>query len=87
MFRALIRESPTGLPAGELAAALDTPANTLSFHLKELSHAQLVTSRREGRSVVYSIANPAVKELLAYLVEDCCQGRPELCETKPGICC
>jgi len=72
LFRRLVQRGSEGLPAGEIAAALGVPAPTLSFHLAHLSRAGLVTSRREGRSIVYSAAYPAIQELVAYLYENCC---------------
>ena len=68
-----------GRMAGELGQALAMPGATLSFHLKELSHSGLVTSRREGRSIIYSAAYPALSGLVAFVMRDCCQGHPEVC--------
>ncbi len=72
VFRRLVERGPAGLPAGEIAAALGVPAPTLSFHLAHLARAGLVNSRREGRSVIYSVTYPAIQELVAYLYENCC---------------
>lgn len=79
IFRALVRaHAPTpdrgGLAAGEIAAALAVTPATLSFHLKELAHAGLVRSRREGRSIVYNADLGAMERLVAFLLEDCCRG-------------
>lgn len=79
IFRALIRaHSPKdgegGLAAGEIGEALGVPPATLSFHLKELAHAGLVTSRRDGRSIVYKADLAAMQGLTEFLLEDCCQG-------------
>lgn len=79
IFRALVRaHSPKdgegGLAAGEISEALNVVAATLSFHLKEMSHAGLVTSRREGRSIIYKANLDAMRELTNFLLEDCCQG-------------
>ena len=79
IFRLLVPAGTTGLPAGEIADRLDLPPATLTFHLKELSRAGLVASRREGRSIIYSLRRRAMGELLAFLAKDCCQGQPELC--------
>jgi DNA-binding transcriptional ArsR family regulator len=84
VFRLLVPAGPTGLPAGEIAEELDIPAATLTFHLKELSHAGLIDSEREGRSIRYSLRVEGIQELLNYLLHDCCKGRPELCG--PGEC-
>lgn len=83
-FRLLVREAPDGLPAGTIAERLGIPGPTLSFHLNQLSAAGLVVSRREGRSIIYAANHAGVRDLLAFLVEDCCQGRPELCAPVRG---
>ena len=79
IFRALVRahsphEKDAGLSAGAVAEALGVAAPTLSFHLKELSRAGLVSSRRDGRSIVYTANLGAMSALTNYLIEDCCQG-------------
>ena len=78
-FRLLVRAGHEGLPAGEIARAVDIPANTLSAHLTVLSHAGLVRSRREGRSVIYTAVFEAMAELLLFLTQDCCHGNPAIC--------
>lgn len=78
-FRLLVVAGPEGMPAGEISEELAIPPATLSFHLKELVHAGLIESRRESRSIRYSLCVAAVRELFEFLMEDCCQGRPELC--------
>lgn len=75
-FRLLVRAGPDGMAAGEIARRLDIPANTLSTHLAVLGHADLVSRRRTGRSVIYCARYPAMRELLDYLQEDCCKGLP-----------
>lgn len=82
VFRLLVTCGHDGLPAGKIAEELHIPNATLSFHLKELLNAGLVDQRREGRSIIYSFNVEAVRALLAFLMEDCCQGRPELCDPK-----
>ena len=79
IFRRLVRAGPEGESAGEIAEALRTPAPTLSFHLKELERAGLVAQRRESRSIIYAAQYASMRELLAFLIEDCCAGRPEIC--------
>ncbi|MEO1845053.1 MAG: metalloregulator ArsR/SmtB family transcription factor [Roseibacillus sp.] len=79
VFRYLVRIGPEGTAAGDLAHDLDIAPNTLSFHLKELTRAELITFRREGRSIIYSLRPHGIRDLLAYLTQDCCQGRSELC--------
>jgi len=78
-FRRLVEAGEGGMAAGALAEALGVPANTLSAQLGVLASADLVESRRAGRSVIYRVRFDAMQALLRYLVEDCCQGRPELC--------
>ncbi len=63
-----------GLPAGELAERLNVSASSLSFHLKEMQWNELVHSRKEGRSVIYTANLAAMQNLMAYLLEDCCAG-------------
>jgi ArsR family transcriptional regulator len=74
IFRALIGAAPQGLTPGSLAATLDVPASTLSFHLKELMHAGLVTQERDGRSLIYRPDIAHMNGLLEYLTAHCCQG-------------
>lgn len=71
-FRLLVEAGHSGLPAGALSAALGTPHNTLSFHLNHLSHAGVVSSRKDGRSVIYSANFAAVQDLIGFMVKDCC---------------
>ena len=75
IFRLLVKSGPAGLPAGEIAAHLGLPGATLSFHLKELRQAGLVTCRRAGRSLIYAADFAAMGGLVAYLTENCCGGR------------
>jgi ArsR family transcriptional regulator len=74
IFRALIRAGPQGMTPGELSAALDVPGSTLSFHLKELTYAGLVSQEREGRNLIYRPSIEQMNALLAYLTARCCQG-------------
>lgn len=76
IFRALVVAGPEGLTPGALAAQLGIAANALSFHLKELAHAELVSQERQGRHVLYRAAFPAMNGLLDYLSENCCEGAP-----------
>ncbi|MFK5921996.1 MAG: metalloregulator ArsR/SmtB family transcription factor [Verrucomicrobiota bacterium] len=79
IFRYLVRVGDEGVCAGDLAEEFDLPKPTLSFHLKELVHSGLVDSRREGRSIIYQLRVEGMRDLMTFLSDDCCQGRPELC--------
>ena len=76
IFRALVQAGSEGLPAGAIAQAVDAPASTLSFHLKDLAGSGLVTSRHDGRFIYYAANYPAMSELVTFLTEKCCQGMP-----------
>jgi ArsR family transcriptional regulator len=80
VFRLLVRAGTTGLPAGEIASSLGTVQNTTSAHLKVLDHAGLIRAERDGRIVRYFADMTGIRDLLAYLMEDCCNGAPELCQ-------
>lgn len=83
-FRLLLESGPDGMPAGAISAALDIPHNTLSSHLSILARADLVTSTRRGRSVIYRVNLEGVQALLEFLMQDCCQGSPEVCASVLG---
>jgi DNA-binding transcriptional ArsR family regulator len=74
IFRALVGAGPQGLAPGVLSAMLDVPASTLSFHLKELAHAGLVSQERDGRHLIYRPSLERMNALLSYLTAHCCQG-------------
>ena len=78
-FRQLVRLTPEGIPAGELARDLDVPASTLSSHLAILERAGLVTSERQGRTILYRADLDGARDLVQFLVKDCCRGQPERC--------
>ena len=86
VFRLLVRRGPAGLPAGEISERVRVPPTTLSFHLAQLSHAGLVTSRRQGRSILYAADYGAMRGLMGFLTENCCQeeGCPPRPATKGG---
>jgi DNA-binding transcriptional ArsR family regulator len=73
VFRLLVEYGEAGAPAGALSEALHIPHNTLSFHLSHMSHASLVVSRREGRSIIYRANFEFFSGLIRYMVEDCCR--------------
>ena len=79
VFRLLVKQGTQGLVAGEIASALDLPPTNLSFHLKAMTHAGLVTATQEGRFQRYRADLKLMVDLIAYLTEECCGGRPELC--------
>ncbi|MDQ2804918.1 MAG: helix-turn-helix domain-containing protein [Pseudomonadota bacterium] len=79
IYRLLVQAGPEGLPAGRIGDQFGLPSATLAFHLKELKHADLVTFRREGRSLIYATLFPTMTGLLGYLTENCCQGDPMAC--------
>lgn len=76
IFRTLVQVGPAGLPAGQLAEQLGIAPSSLSFHTKELVYAGLVSSRHEGRFVIYSAHIDGMNHLLSYLTENCCGGNP-----------
>ena len=78
VFRLLVKAGPDGMTAGDIAAAVGLAASTMSHHLGALERAGLAQSRRAGRSVIYAADYAGTRRLLAFLMEDCCQGRPEL---------
>ncbi|MFA6207237.1 MAG: metalloregulator ArsR/SmtB family transcription factor [Methylocystis sp.] len=87
IFRLLMRAGPKGLAAGQIGERLALPPATLSFHLSQLKHADLITFRRESRSLIYSAAYPVMNALLAYMTENCCQGAAASCEAAAPATC
>lgn len=79
VFRLLVKHEPEGLAAGEIAAALAVPQNTMSAHLAVLARAGLVMSERKSRSIIYRADLATVQNLTSFMVEDCCGGRAEQC--------
>ncbi|WP_079591459.1 ArsR/SmtB family transcription factor [Bosea thiooxidans] len=79
VFRLLVSAEPEGLAAGEIARRLEVPHNTMSSHLGILSRAGLIRSERFSRSIVYRANLDALRSALAFLLKDCCGGRPEIC--------
>lgn len=81
VFRLLVVAGPEGMAAGELAQQLGVAPSALSFHLKDLTHAELLTSRPDGRKIIYSASFGTMNELIQYLTTNCCHG--EACEVEP----
>ena len=79
VFRLLVRTGEAGTSAGEIAREIGVLPNTLSTHLAILAQAGLIHSRRDGRSIVYSVDYDGMQALLQFLIADCCDGRPEIC--------
>jgi ArsR family transcriptional regulator, arsenate/arsenite/antimonite-responsive transcriptional repressor len=79
VFRLLIKHEPEGLAAGEIAKKLAVPQNTMSAHLAVLSRAGLVAARRIGRSIVYRADLVRFQAVMLFMLNDCCDGRPEIC--------
>lgn len=91
IFRMLIAAGPRGVAAGRIGEALAVAPATLSFHLKELAHAGLTSSRQEGRFIYYSADFEQMAALMSFLTQNCCQGMPQECltvmETALDGCC
>lgn len=79
VFRLLVQAGVMGVAAGEIARRLDVPPSSLSANLNILAHAGLIRSRRQGRSIIYTAQYDHMRDLLGFLVEDCCGGSPEIC--------
>jgi DNA-binding transcriptional ArsR family regulator len=85
IFRSLVVKGSEGLTPALLAQELGMPANTLSFHLKELMHADLISQERSGRNLIYRAQYDRMNAVLAFLTQNCCQG--EACEVRPEEIC
>lgn len=85
IFRLLVEAGPQGVAAGEIARRMEMLPNTLSANLNVLSHAGLIGSRREGRSILYAADYAAMTGLLGFLMQDCCNGAPEICAPLEGL--
>lgn len=83
VFRLLVQAGPEGMAATRIAVQLDISPSSLSFHLKELTHAGLITPRQDGRFVIYSAQFTTMNDLIAFLTDNCCGGAP--CDV-PGAC-
>lgn len=89
ILRHLVVAGPDGLAAGAVAERVEVSPSNVSFHLKELERAHLLSARRDGRSIVYRAEYHAISGLIRFLLEDCCSGRPEIClpAVKLATCC
>ena len=85
VYRLLVEAGPEGMPAGDVARALDLAPNTLTFHFDRLRIAGLVTVRREGRSMIYAAQFDTMNRLLGYLTDQCCGGQPEKCAPRSNV--
>jgi ArsR family transcriptional regulator len=85
ILRLLIKAGDDGVSAGAIAEDLGVSASNISFHLKELERAGLITQRRESRSIIYAADYPGLRGLIEFLMMDCCAGRPEI--TGPIVAC
>jgi ArsR family transcriptional regulator, arsenate/arsenite/antimonite-responsive transcriptional repressor len=83
VFRLLIQVGPSGMAASKIGENLDIPPSSLSFHLKELAHAGLITQRQEGRFVIYAANIDTMNALMVFLTDNCCGGNPcsPVCQT------
>lgn len=78
-FRMLVRAGPNGVPSGEIAERLAIAPTRMSFHLATLERSGLIASRRDGRRILYAASYNDMRQLLGFLTEDCCDGKPEIC--------
>ncbi len=86
IFRTLVVAGPEGIAAGEIAQQLGISPSSLSFHLKDLTHAELVSPRQEGRFVIYTANFDAMTSLIGFLTENCCAGAPCAASDLPNCC-
>ncbi|MBB4569722.1 ArsR/SmtB family transcription factor [Rhizobium leucaenae] len=89
IVRMLVVAGPEGMPAGTIAEKLEVSPSNISFHLKELDRAGLVSQQREARSIIYTANYDALSGLVRFLMDDCCGGHPEICApaAKVAACC
>ncbi len=84
IVRLLVRAGPDGLAAGAVAEAVGASPSNVSFHLKDLEHAGMITARRASRSIIYAASYDTLRGLVDFLMTDCCAGRPEICAPAKG---
>ena len=97
VFRLLVKQRPEGLAAGEIARRLDVPHNTMSNHLTILARSGLISAERHSRNMIYRVELEVVRELVLFMLRDCCNGQSELCApliddlnnsfSSSGVCC
>ncbi|KIO49024.1 helix-turn-helix transcriptional regulator [Nitrosospira sp. NpAV] len=91
IFRLLVQVGPEGIPVGQIGEEVKVAPATLSFHLKELSHAGLISSRQESRFIFYTVNFERMAAIMTFLTQNCCQGMPQECltvaETPLSSCC
>ncbi len=80
IVRLLVQAGPDGMPAGAIGEAVAASSSRVSFHLSHLERAGLIQSRRDARSIIYSVSFNSLTGLVRFLMDDCCQGRPEICQ-------
>ncbi len=79
IFRLLVKAGKEGMTAGSIAEAVQSPASSISFHLSNLARAGIIIQRRESRLMIYTADYDRILSIIAYLIEDCCGGTPEIC--------
>jgi DNA-binding transcriptional ArsR family regulator len=89
ILRHLVVAGPEGLAAGAIAERVEVSASNVSFHLKELERAGLLSARRDGRSIIYCAEYAGISDLIRFLLEDCCSGHPDICLPTAAVaaCC
>jgi ArsR family transcriptional regulator len=84
----LVKAGPEGMAAGAIADRAEVSASNVSFHLKDLEHAGMITARREARSIIYAADYAVLRGLIEFLMKDCCAGHPEICTpVLNNVCC
>ena len=87
IVRLLVRAGTDGVAAGAVAGEVGVSASNVSFHLKELERAGLIAARREARSIIYSASYDTLRDLIAFLMQDCCNGHPDICTPALASAC